>query len=142
VGRQIYALGLSAKASEFSGIPVARIKTILFALSGLLSAAAGVIYTARFSSSRASNGLGLELDVITMVLLGGVSIFGGRGRLTGVLLGMILVATVRKALALADVPNEVHDAVIGALLIFAVLGPNLAGMVKERWRASMRAKAA
>jgi rhamnose transport system permease protein len=139
-GRQLYATGLNQETARFSGISVARIKSILFMASGLFAAFAGVIYTAHYSSARSDNGLGYELDVITVTLLGGVSIFGGKGNLVGVLLALILVGTVRKALALADVPNEMHDVVIGALLIFAVLGPNLGRQWSEAWKQRQRAK--
>lgn len=102
MGRQLFAIGNNKDAARFAGIPVARIKLLLFVVSGLVAALAGIIFTARFSSSRADNAIGFELDVITVVLLGGVNIFSGRGSLLGVLLAFCTVGALRSALALAD----------------------------------------
>lgn len=124
-GRELYAIGSNAEAAVFAGIRVARIKLFLFVLSGLLAALAGIIFTARFSSARADNALGFELDVITIVLLGGINIFGGKGTLIGVLLSLCVVGTLRNALGLADVTSEIQSIMIGLLLIISVLGPNL-----------------
>jgi len=134
IGRQLYALGLNAEAARFSGVPVERIKLGLYVASGLLAAAAGVLFTARVSSSRADNAIGLELDVIAAVLLGGVSIFGGRGTLVGVVLSLAVVAVFRNALALANVGPEVQSVAIGGLLILAVLLPNLLRRLPRRAR--------
>ncbi len=131
VGRQLYAIGNNAEAARFSAVRVARLKTALFVASGTLAAIAGVVFTARFSSSRADNGLGFELDVIAAVLLGGVSIFGGRGSLVGVVLALFIVATVRNGLSLADVGAEVQNIVVGGLLILSVLGVNIARRTRE-----------
>src|SRR5215218_4647812 len=103
IGRQLYAIGNNAEAARFSGVDVDRIKIGLFVASGTLAALAGVIFTARFASARPDNALGFELDVITAVLLGGVSIFGGRGTLIGVVLGLFLIGALRNSLGLADV---------------------------------------
>jgi rhamnose transport system permease protein len=125
VGRQLYAIGNNQEAARFAGIPVARIKLVLFVVSGLVSALAGIIFTARFSTSRADSATGYELDVITVVLLGGVNIFGGRGSLLGVLLALFTVAALRDSLALANYPDQVQSIIVGILLIFSVIGPNL-----------------
>jgi rhamnose transport system permease protein len=125
IGRQLYAIGSNQEAAIFAGIRVARMKLLLFMLSGLLSALAGIIFTARFSSARADNAVGFELDVVTIVLLGGVSIFGGKGTLLGVLLSLFVVGILRNALGLADVPSEVQSIIVGLLLVISVLGPNL-----------------
>lgn len=130
LGREIYAIGSNKEAARFSAVQVARIKVALFVLSGVLSAVAGVIYTARFASSRADNATGFELDVITAVLLGGISIFGGRGTLVGVVLALFIIGTLRNALALTDVTDEVQSIVVGTLLIISVLGPNLAARAR------------
>ncbi len=114
VGRQLFATGNNQDAARFAGIPVARIKLLLFVVSGLVAALAGIIFTARFSSSRADNAVGFELDVITVVLLGGVNIFGGRGSLLGVLLALCTVGALR-----------------GLLLIVSTLGPNLVRRVQD-----------
>lgn len=129
-GRQIYAVGSNKEAARFTGIHVANLKLILFVLSGLLSALAGIIFTARFSSARPDNALGFELDVVTIVLLGGVNIFGGRGSLVGVILSLFVIGVVRNALGLADVSGDVQNIVVGTLLIFSVLGPNVAQYIQ------------
>jgi rhamnose transport system permease protein len=124
IGRQLYAIGNNAEAARFSGVDVARIKIGLFVASGTLAALAGVVFTARFASARPDNALGFELDVVTAVLLGGVSIFGGRGTLVGVILGLFLIGALRNSLALADVGAEKQSIVIGTLLIVSVMGTN------------------
>ncbi|HEX8034364.1 MAG TPA: ABC transporter permease [Ktedonobacterales bacterium] len=131
VGRQLYAIGNNREAARFAGIPVARIKLLLFVVSGLVAALAGIIFTARFSSARADNAVGFELDVITVVLLGGVNIFGGRGTLLGVLLALGTVGALRSALGLADYPDQVQSIIVGVLLIVSTLGPNLVRRVQD-----------
>lgn len=130
IGRQIYAIGNNKEAARFAGIRVAQVKLLLFMLSGLLSALAGIIFTARISSARADNALGFELDVVTVVLLGGVNIFGGSGSLVGVILALFVVGGLRNALGLADVSGDVQNTVIGTLLVFSVLGPNIIQRVR------------
>jgi rhamnose transport system permease protein len=125
IGRQIYSVGLNQDASRFSAVRVARLKLSLFVLSGLIAALAGILYTARISSSRADNAAGFELDVIAAVLLGGVSIFGGRGTMIGVLLSLAVVATLRNVLAITNVGPDIQNFAVGGLLILSVLGPNL-----------------
>jgi rhamnose transport system permease protein len=129
VGRQLYAVGNNAEAARFSGVPTRRLLLGLYVASGVCAALAGVVFTARFASARSDNGLGFELDVITAVLLGGVSIFGGRGSLPGVVLGLFVIGGVRNALALADVPTEIQSIAVGALLVLSVLGPGVAERV-------------
>lgn len=134
IGRQIYAIGNNKDAARFAGIRVAQVKLWLFVISGLLSALAGIIFTARISSARADNALGLELDVVTVVLLGGVNIFGGSGSLVGVILALFVVGGLRNALGLADISGDVQNTVIGTLLVLSVLAPNIV----QRVRASRR----
>jgi rhamnose transport system permease protein len=131
IGRQLYTIGNNQIAARFAGIRVARIKLILFTISGFISGLAGVIFTARFSSARADNALGFELDVITIVLLGGVSIFGGRGTLPGVIIALFVVGILRNAFALADFPTETQSIIVGGLLVFSVLGPNAIVRLQE-----------
>jgi rhamnose transport system permease protein len=126
LGRQIYAMGNNKEAARFSGINVARIKLLLFVLSGVIAALAGIIFTARFSSARPDNAVGFELDVVTVVLLGGVNIFGGRGSLLGVVLAIFIVGVIQNILSLLNISGDIQSLVIGLLLIFSVLGPNLA----------------
>jgi len=132
LGRRLYAIGNNAEAARFSGVHIARIKIFLFILTATVSALAGVILTARFSSARADNGLGWEIDIVTAVLLGGVSIFGGRGTIFGVVLGLMLIGSLRSGLSLADVTGEIQSIVIGSLLICSVLGTNIAQRVRQR----------
>jgi rhamnose transport system permease protein len=138
VGRALYAMGNSAEAATFAGISVARTKFWLFVVTGMTSALAGVFWTFRFASARADNGLGVELSVVAAVLLGGVSIFGGRGGLIGVLAAVVLLGTLRNALQLADVPANALTIVTGSLLIVSVVGPNVIGMLRDRWRLARR----
>ncbi|OLC27358.1 MAG: ATPase [Actinobacteria bacterium 13_1_20CM_2_65_11] len=125
IGRQIYAIGKNKEAARYAGIDVARMKTALFILSGVLSALAGVILTARFSSARADNGQGFVLDVVTSVLLGGVNIFGGEGTIVGVVLAIFVIGVLRNGLTLADVSPDTQSVAVGALLILSVAGPTL-----------------
>jgi rhamnose transport system permease protein len=134
VGRQLYAVGNNAEAARFSGVPTRRLLLGLYVASGACAALAGVVFTARFASARSDNGLGFELDVITAVLLGGVSIFGGRGSLPGVVLGLFVIGGLRSALALADIPTEIQSIAVGALLVLSVLGPGLAERVRQARR--------
>ncbi len=130
IGRQIYAIGNNKEAARFSGIRVHRVKLWLFVLSGLLSALAGIVFTARISSARADNAVGFELFVVTVVLLGGVNIFGGQGSLVGVILALFVVGGLRDALGLANVSGDVQNIVVGMLLIFSVLGPNVVQRIR------------
>ncbi|MGW0811488.1 ABC transporter permease [Nonomuraea sp. NPDC002799] len=134
IGRGLYAMGNNAEAARFTGISVARTKFWLFVATGAMSALAGVFWTLRYASARADNGLGLELAVVAAVLLGGVSIFGGRGGLIGVIAAVILLGTLRNALQLAYVPANTLTIITGSLLIVSVVGPNVAGMLRERLR--------
>ncbi|MFK3985080.1 ABC transporter permease [Micromonospora sp. NPDC050397] len=134
IGRSLFAMGNNAEAASFAGISVNRTKFWLYVLTGAVSALAGIFWTLRYASARADNGNGLELAVVAAVLLGGVSIFGGRGTLVGVLAGVLLLMTLRNALQLADVPADTLTVVTGALLIVSVVGPNAAALLRERWR--------
>jgi rhamnose transport system permease protein len=122
-GRSVYAIGANEEGARFSGIRVKRIKLSLFVLAGAVAAIAGIVYTFRFSSARADNGLGLELAVVAAVLLGGVSIFGGKGSLFGVLAGVLLLGGLRNLLILRDTSTEVLTIVTGLLLLVSVLTP-------------------
>jgi rhamnose transport system permease protein len=124
-GRRIYALGGNPSVALYSGVRTARIRFGLFVLSGLVCAIAGLVFTARLANARANNALGLELDVITIALLGGISVFGGRGRLTGVFWALLLIATLRNVLGLSQVGGDAQGTVIGLLLIVSLLLSNL-----------------
>jgi rhamnose transport system permease protein len=131
IGRQIYALGKNTGAARFSGVRVARVRTSLFVLSGLISSLAGIILTSRLSSARADAGAGMTLTVVTVVLLGGVNIFGGSGTIPGVVLAVIAVAVMQNALRLASVTVEVQSIALGLLLILSVVIPNFAHQAKS-----------
>jgi rhamnose transport system permease protein len=133
-GRLTYVIGNSAQVARFSGVSVARTRLIIFTMSGLISALAGVLMAARLGAVRASTAEGFELDIITVVLLGGVSIFGGVGSMPGVLLSTYLVLNLRNGLVIAGVTGNTQTGIIGLLLILSVLLPNLAGRVRERLR--------
>lgn len=131
-GRGIYAIGLSAEAAKFSGVGVERTKFILFVLSGCVSALAGIYYTLRFSSARGDNATGLELTVIAAVLLGGVSIFGGKGSILGPLGGALLVGVLASALRLASVTSDVINIITGTLLVASVVGTSFLAWLRNR----------
>jgi rhamnose transport system permease protein len=131
IGRQIYAIGRNTEAARFSGVRVTRVKIALFMLSGLVAALAGVILTSRLSSARADAAQGMTLTVVTVVLLGGVNIFGGSGSIPGVALAVIVVAVMQNALRLASVTVEVQSIALGLLLILSVVIPNSAHEAKS-----------
>ncbi|GAA0624411.1 ABC transporter permease [Kutzneria viridogrisea] len=134
VGRKVYAVGSSEQAARFAGIRVRQLKFWLYVVSGAVAGLAGVLWTLRYSSARADNGFGIELAVVAAVLLGGVSIFGGKGTLPGVLAGAVLLATVQNALRLQDVSSEALNIVTGALLIISVLLPNIVNSARAALR--------
>jgi rhamnose transport system permease protein len=134
IGRSIFAMGSNEEAAHFSGVRVKRIKFWLFVVTGMVSALAGIVFTFRFASARADNATGLELSVVAVVLLGGVSIFGGKGNLLGVICAMLLLGTLRNALTLNDVSAEVLTIVTGSLLLLSVLGPSVTARVRETLR--------
>jgi rhamnose transport system permease protein len=125
-GRQIFATGKNARAAAYSGVRVARLKIGLFVLSGTVAALAGVILTARLASARADAGTGMTLTVVTIVLLGGVDIFGGSGSILGVVLAAATLAVLENALRLDGISSDVQGTVVGALLIISVSVPHIA----------------
>ncbi|CAN5627299.1 ABC transporter permease [soil metagenome] len=135
-GRRTYAIGNSAAVARYSGVPVTRTKMTIFMVSGLISALAGVLITARLGAVRASTAQGFELDIITIVLLGGVSIFGGAGTMVGVLLSVYLVLNLRNGLVIAGVTGNTQTGILGLLLILSVLVPSMAARLQERMRRS------
>ncbi|WP_067495349.1 ABC transporter permease [Actinoplanes sp. TFC3] len=140
-GRSLYAIGANDKAAHFSGIRVARSKFWLYVASGAIAALVGILWTLRYSSARADNGSGLELAVVAAVLLGGVSIFGGKGNLPGVLAGVVLLAALQNALRLQDVSGQALNIVTGALLVLSVLLPNLASSLRTALQRRKRRQA-
>ena len=130
-GRRVYVIGNNAAVARYSGVKVRWIKMILFTASGLIAALAGLLFAARLGSVRGDLANGFELDIITMVLLGGVSIFGGSGSIYGVLLSILIILNLRNGMSLANITGHVQTGVIGVLLILSVLLPNIAGQVRE-----------
>src|SRR5438477_4244696 len=131
LGRGLYAIGLSPEGARHAGIPVERWLGLVYVLSGVLAALAAIIYVARLGQAKADAGTGYELMAITAVVLGGTSIFGGRGHVLGTLLGLFVIAVLQNGLRLADLPAELAGILVGLLLIaalsaeqlFAWLGP-------------------
>jgi rhamnose transport system permease protein len=132
-GRYVYVIGNSREVARFSGVRVQRVKMILFTASGTVAALAGLLYATRLGAVRGDIGLGFELDIITMVLLGGVSIFGGSGSIFGVLLSILIVLNLRNGMSLANITGHVQTGVIGVLLFLSVLVPNMTQKVREIW---------
>ncbi|ESX48305.1 ABC transporter permease [Mesorhizobium sp. C416B] len=122
-GRRVFATGNNPVAAQFSGVRVGRIKFILFCLTGLMAGIASVLITSRLGSTRPSIAQGYELEVITMVVLGGVSILGGSGSILGVVLAAFIMGLVTFGLGLLNVPGIVMSIFIGLLLIFVIALP-------------------
>lgn len=141
-GRGVYMIGLAPEAARFSGVDVARAKLWLFILSGAVSALAGIYYTLRYGSARGDNATGMEMQVIAAVLLGGVSIFGGRGALHGVIAGVLLIGVLASALRLANVTSDVINIITGVLLIAAVVSSSVFAAFKNRRRSTPKLKIA
>ncbi len=134
LGRLVYVMGNSLEAARYSGVRTRRVKMILFVASGVVAALAGLLYAARLGSVRGDMAQGFELDVITIVLLGGVSIFGGSGNFLGVGLSVFVILNLRNGMGLANITGNTQTSVIGALLILSVLVPNMAQLIHNRWR--------
>jgi rhamnose transport system permease protein len=124
-GRYLYSIGNNENAANYSGVPVARIKMILYTLSGFMAALAGLILAARFGSTRPDIGTGLELSVITAAVLGGVDINGGKGSMMGAVLSLLLIGLMRFGMGLLNIQGQVQGIAIGLLLILSILVPSL-----------------
>ena len=130
-GRHVYVIGNNPLAARFSGIPVERVKFILFLLTGLMSGIAAVCLTSRLGSTRPSIAQGWELEVVTMVVLGGVSILGGSGTIVGVVIAAFVMGLVTFGLGLLNVPGIVMSIFIGLLLIITIALPIIARRIKH-----------
>ena len=143
-GRRVFVIGNSSDVARYSGVKVASVKLTLYIASGVIAALAGILFAARLGAVRGDMATGFELDVITMVLLGGVSIFGGSGSLFGVLISIMIILNLRNGMALSNLSGHMQTGVIGILLILSVLVPNLVNQLrtylKRRQIAAAKAK--
>ncbi|GJE69192.1 ABC transporter permease [Methylorubrum podarium] len=133
-GRSIFAIGGNASAAELCGIPVARIRVLLFTTSGVMSALAGVLLTARLGSGNAGTASGLEFDVIAAVVIGGTSLSGGRGSMLGSLLGVFVITLIGNGLVLRGINPFFQEVVRGVIIVLAVLANILVSRFRERRR--------
>lgn len=133
-GRMVYAIGNNPTGALFSGIRVARVKFLLFLMTGLFSGVAAVCLTSRLGSTRPSIALGWELEIVTMVVLGGVSILGGSGSIVGVVIAAFVLGLVTFGLGLLNVPGIVMSIFIGALLIAVIAVPRLLARLRRQLR--------
>jgi len=131
-GRHLFMIGNNEEAARYSGVPVARIKMMIFTLSGLMSAISALIMAARFGSTRPDIATGLELSVITAAVLGGVDINGGIGTMPGAVLSLVLIGLMRFGMGLLNIQGQVQGIAIGLLLILSILLPSVARQVS--WR--------
>ena len=131
-GRYLYAIGNNQDAAIYSGISVPRVKVIIFTVSGLMAALAGLVLASRYGSTRPDIGTGLELAVITAVVLGGVDINGGKGTMIGAILALLLVGLMRFGMGLLNIQGQVQSIVIGILLILSILLPNLPQIARSQ----------
>jgi rhamnose transport system permease protein len=131
IGRALFAIGANREAAFFSGIRVKRLKLVMFALTGLVAALAGVVWTLHYASARYDNATSLELSVIAAVLLGGVDFDGGKGTLAGAVAGVFLLGTLQNLMSLADVSAQSQIVVTGVLLVISVLGPRVVRQIRR-----------
>jgi rhamnose transport system permease protein len=124
-GRRVFVIGNNKDVAQYSGVNVRRVKLQLYIASGVISSLAGLLLAARYGAVRGDTAYGYELEIITMALLGGVNIFGGSGSLYGVFLSMLIILNVHNGLSLAGLSGHFQTGIIGALLIFSILGPNI-----------------
>ena len=126
-GRTVFAIGNNPTAALFAGIRVARVRFVLFLLTGMMSGVAAVCLTSRLGSTRPSIAMGMELEVVTMVVLGGVSILGGSGSIPGVVIAAVIMGMVTFGFGLLNVPGIVMSIFLGLLLIGVIALPRLFG---------------
>ena len=120
IGRALYAIGFTASGARYAGIPVAERVGLVYLLSGLISSVAAIIYVAHLGQAKSDAGTGYELDAITAVVLGGTSVFGGRGTIWGTLLGLFAISVLQNGLHLAAWPSELTGVLTGALLLTTI----------------------
>lgn len=134
LGRRLFAIGANPEAAFFAGVRVKRTKLWMFALTGLVSGGAGVIWVLHYTSATYNNASGLNLSVIAAVLLGGIDFDGGRGTLGGAVAGVFLLGTLQNLLSLENVSADSQTIVTGLLLIASVLGPHVGRQIAESVR--------
>src|SRR5699024_509368 len=120
-GRQVYAVGGNEEASILSGIKADRVKIGVYSLTGMLSVLAGIILTSRLNSAQPTAGEMFELDAIAAVVIGGTSLMGGRGRITGTLIGALIIGVIDNGLNLMNVSSFYQQIVKGGVILLAVL---------------------
>ena len=134
-GRQVYAIGNNPVAAQFSGVRVNRIRFNLFLLTGLMAGVASILLTSRIGSTRPTIATGWELEIVTMVVLGGVNILGGSGTIPGVFIAAFVMGLVTFGFGLLNVPGIVMSIFVGSLLVGVIALPIVAGRIAQRWRA-------
>ncbi len=131
-GRYIYAVGSNERSARLSGVPVNKVRVFVYAISGFFCALAGIILTGRLSTAATNIGVGNELDVIAAVVIGGASLQGGEGSVTGAVIGATIMAVVRNAFVLLHIPNHFQTITIGVVIVLAVgLDQLLKGKLKK-----------
>jgi rhamnose transport system substrate-binding protein len=136
-GRSLYAIGYSAEGARFAGIPVIRQLSVVYLLSGLASSLAAIIYVAHLGQAKSDAGTGYELMAITAVVLGGASIFGGRGTVLGTVLGLFAIVILQNGLRLSGQPAELAGILTGALLVVTILIDRLSTKAKTSQRTKL-----
>ena len=134
-GRHVYAVGNNKTAARFSGVPVDRIRMIAFAVNGLAAGIAAIMLTSRIGSTRPNIATGYETDIITIVVLGGVAITGGKGNIAGVLISIFLLGYLKFGMGVLNVPGKVMNIITGVLLVVAILLPKFTDGLRARLRA-------
>ena len=136
-GRYVYAIGLNEPGARYAALPVDMSKLLIYTACGAAAGLAGAIATSRFQTAKPDLGISFELDVITACVVGGVSIYGGRGTILGTMLGLFFVGSLRRGLTFLEVKGEVQDIVVGAVLVLAVfvhqvLVPAVMNLLEQR----------
>ena len=133
-GRQVYAIGLNETGAQYAGVPVGRVKLLIYSLSGAMAGLAGAVLASRMSTATSDLGLLFELDAITACVLGGVSIYGGRGSILGSMLGLCIVGSLKRGLFFLGVEARDQSIIIGIVLILAVFVHQVVVPAVRNWR--------
>ena len=132
MGRKVFAIGNNSTAANFSGVPVSRIRLIIFTVTGLCSGLASILLTSRIGSTRPNIASGWELEIITTVVLGGVAITGGKGNIFGVIISIFIIGFLKFGMGLINVPGKVMTIIVGLLLVLAIMLPQLLKRIKPK----------